>query len=348
MNILIFNLAIDSKDSALSFTTDWINEIAKNYENVFVITLRGDLKNISKNVKPFKLYKKNKNKLLAIIRFYVYLIKILANHKINRCFSHMNPLFLGLTLGLLKILKIKTILWYTHPSITLKLRIATFLTDKVVSASQFSFPIKTNKLIPIGHGIDSTRFIQSFENKQIKYISVVGRISEVKNIHLIIRAYSKLNHKKYKLVIIGDTITLEDNNYKEKLIKIIFKKNLQNLVEFKDSLNRDKLSKVYNDSLCLINATKFGSFDKVVLEAMICGTPTLSHNIAFKDLYIPYEKYCIFKYNDEIDLSEKLGKLIEIESKKLIKIKKTLYNNTITSHSLATINSRLESVFKII
>ena len=260
----------------------------------------------------------------------------------------MNPLFLGLTLGILKILKIKTILWYTHPAITLKLRIATFLADKVVSASQFSFPIKTNKLIPIGHGIDPTFFKQSFENKQIKYISVIGRISEVKNIDLIIRAYSKLNHKKYKLIIIGDTITREDINYKEKLIKIISKKNLQNLVEFKDSLNRDELSKVYNDSLCLINATKFGSFDKVVLEAMICGTPTLSHNIAFRDLYIPFEKYCIFKYNDEIDLSEKLNNLIEIEPEKLLKIKKTLYNNTIINHSLVSINSRLESVFKII
>ena len=60
MTILIFNLAIDSKDSALSFTTDWPNEIAKNHDNVFVITLRGDLKPISKNVKPFKLYKKIK------------------------------------------------------------------------------------------------------------------------------------------------------------------------------------------------------------------------------------------------------------------------------------------------
>ena len=348
MNILVFNLAIDSKDSALSFTTDWLNEIAKKYEKVFVITLRGDMKNISKNVKPFKLYNKGKNKPLAVIRFYYYLFMILSNHKISRCFSHMNPLFLGLTLGILKILKIKTILWYTHPAITLKLRIATFLTDKVVSASQFTFPIKTNKLIPIGHGIDPTFFNQSFENKQIKYISVVGRISEVKNIDLIIRAYSKLNHKKYKLIIIGDTITKEDINYKEKLIKIIFKKNLQNLVEFKDSLNRDELSKVYNDSLCLINATKFGSFDKVVLEAMICGTPTLSHNIAFKDLYSPFEKYCIFEYNNEIDLSEKLKKLIELDSKKLVNIKKTLYKNTITNHSLTTINSRLESIFRLI
>jgi glycosyltransferase involved in cell wall biosynthesis len=222
------------------------------------------------------------------------------------------------------------------------------LTDRVVSASQFSFPFKTNKLIPIGHGINSTLFNQSLENKKIKYISVVGRISLVKNIDLIIKAYSKLNHKKYKLVIIGDTVTKEDINYKKKLIKIISKKNLQNLVEFKKSLNRDELSKVYNDSLCLINATKFGSFDKVVLEAMICGTPALSHNIAFKDLYIPYEEYCIFKYNDEIDLSEKLNNFIEIESEKLLEIKKTLYNNTITNHSLTTINSRLESVFNMI
>ena len=183
-----------------------------------------------------------------MIRFYFYLSKILANHKINRCFSHMNPLFLALTFGILKILKIKTILWYTHPINTLKLKIATLFTDKVVSASKFSFPIKTNKLIPIGHGIDSTRFNQSFENKKIKYISVIGRISKVKNIDLIIRAYSKLSKKKYKLIIIGEAITREDIYYKEELINIISKSNLQKFVEFKESLNRDELSKVYNNS----------------------------------------------------------------------------------------------------
>lgn len=348
MNILVFNLAIDSKDSALSFTTDWLNEIAKKYETVFVITLRGDMKNTSKNVKTFKLYNEVKNKPLAIIRFYYYLFMILFNHKISRCFCHMNPLFLVLTFGILKILKIKTILWYTHPALTFKLLIATLITDKVVSASQFSFPIKTNKLIPIGHGIDSSRLNQSFENKNYKYISVVGRISEVKNIDLIIRAYSKLKKKKYKLIIIGDTITREDSNYKKELVKIISETNIQKFVEFKESLKRYELSKFYNNSFCLVSATKFGSFDKVVLEAMICGTITLSNNIAFKDLYSPFERYCIFEYNNEIDLTEKLKKLIELDPKKLSNIKKALYDNTITNHSLTTINSRLESIFRLI
>ena len=77
-------------------------------------------------------------------------------------------------------------------------------------------------------------------------MSVVGRISKVKNIDLIIRACSKLRKKKYKLIIIGEAITREDIAYKKELITIISKSNLQKFIEFKESLNRDELSKVYN------------------------------------------------------------------------------------------------------
>lgn len=342
MNILVFNLAIDSKDSALSFTTDWLNEIAKKYEKVFVITLRGDMKNISKNVKPFKLYNKGKNKPLAVIRFYYYLFMILFNHKICRCFSHMNPLFLGLTLGILKILKIKTILWYTHPAITLKLRIATFLTDKVVSASQFSFPIKTNKLIPIGHAIDTNLFSKGTFNKN--YISCVGRISEVKNIDILLHAFSKLN-TTLKLLIIGEPLTKKDEIYKNHLVSLVNKLNIKDRVIFKSSVKREKLEKIYNESIVHINLTSKGFLDKVALEAMSCGTISLSSNVGYSNVYGKYKDLLHFNYRDKVDLTKKISSLIEMDQYKREIIEKLIINNVREFHSLNTIGSRIDKVF---
>ena len=184
MNLIYFNLSTDIKDPSLSFTTNWLNKISKNYDNVFLITLKGDLQHLNPNIKAYKLYNQNSNKLIALFRFYNYLFRILSKHKIERCFSHMNPLFLSLTLGSLKILGIKTILWYTHPSVTLKLKLATYFSDRIITASKKSFPINTKKLTPVGHAIETSLFKKIDTNK--KYVSCVGRISKSKKIDVLI------------------------------------------------------------------------------------------------------------------------------------------------------------------
>ena len=39
MNLLIFNLRVDRHDTALGFTTDWINALAQHFDHVTVITM---------------------------------------------------------------------------------------------------------------------------------------------------------------------------------------------------------------------------------------------------------------------------------------------------------------------
>ena len=342
MNILVFNLAIDSKDSALSFTTHWLNEIAKKYDKVFVITLRGDMKNISKNVKPYKLYNKGKNRPLAVIRFYYYLFKILFNHKISRCFSHMNPLFLALTFGLLRFLKIKTILWYTHPSKSLKLKLATVFCNKVITASMNSFPIKTDKALSIGHAIETNLFAKLSLNKN--YISCVGRISEVKNIDILLHAFSKLN-TTLKLLIIGEPLTKKDEVYKNHLISLVNKLNIKEKVIFKSSVKREKLVKIYNESIVHVNLTSKGFLDKVALEAMSCGTISLSSNIGYSNVYGKYKDLLLFNFRDEVDLLKKISLLVEMDQYKREFIEELLINNVREYHSLDTIGDRIEKVY---
>ena len=49
--LLYLNLAIDSKDTSLGFTSSWINEISKMYVEVDVVTLRlGEVPNFPPNV----------------------------------------------------------------------------------------------------------------------------------------------------------------------------------------------------------------------------------------------------------------------------------------------------------
>ena len=111
---------MDINDPPLAFTSKWVEKISREYDKVFIITLKSsDNLKLSKNIEVYPLYAKSKNKLLTIFKFYKFLFKIIISNKIDRCFCHMNPLFLAMTFGILRVFRIKTILWYTHPSITL-------------------------------------------------------------------------------------------------------------------------------------------------------------------------------------------------------------------------------------
>lgn len=346
MKILIFNLSTDTNDSALSFTVNWVNSISTSYKQVYLITLKGNLKGLNPNVVAYRLYtNKNKNKIIVLLKFYFFLVLVLSK-KIDRCFCHMNPLFLSLTLGVLKLYNVKSILWYTHPSITLKLKFATFLSDKVLTASKKSFPLTTTKLIPIGHAIETSLF-ESLDLKK-KYISCVGRISRVKNIDVLIRSYAKLKSKGKKLLIIGDTITREDKKFKNELVHLINDLNLQNYIFLRQSVSRKNLVRIYNESFVHVNLTSEGFLDKVAIEAMACGTISLSSNSGYKNIYGEFDKKLLFKYRDENDLLNKLNFILNLDNQNRNRIEKTLRKNVVNYHSIDTIGSRIEKIFNSI
>ncbi|MDA7569928.1 glycosyltransferase family 4 protein [Flavobacteriaceae bacterium] len=345
MNLIYFNLSTDIKDPSLSFTTNWLNKISKNYDNVFLITLKGDLQHLNPNIKAYKLYNQNSNKLIALFRLYNYLFRILSKHKIERCFSHMNPLFLSLTLGSLKILGIKTILWYTHPSVTLKLKLATYFSDRIITASKKSFPINTKKLTPVGHAIETSLFKKIDTNK--KYVSCVGRISKSKNIDVLIKAFSLLKIDR-ELLIVGSSLTSDDILYKKNLIDLVSNLKIKNKVKFIDSVKRDRLINIYNESIVHVNLTSEGFLDKVALEAMSCGTISLSSNDGYGNVYGDFSDKLLFKYRNETDLSKKLEKILTMDKNERIMIESKLLKNVKKLHSIETIGKRINDVFETI
>lgn len=346
MNLLYFNLALDSNDTALGFTIDWVNTISKDYNKVFLITLKKKTYNVNSNVQVFSLYTDREIKFIAFVRFYYFLIKILIFNKIHRCFSHMNPLFILLTLGILRFKKIKTLLWYTHPNKTLKLKIACFFSDAIITASEYSFPIKSNKVHVIGHGVNSNLFNNKIKPNDLKYITYVGRISKIKNIHILIESFSSLNNPNYILMIVGDTITKEDINYKKELIKIVEKNKIQNKVIFKGPLNVEELKKIYSKTFIHINLTKRGSLDKVVIEAAMMGVISLVCNEGFRSIY--GNLYDEFSFDSTSSLLDKIRNTISLDDSYLKKIRNIIMNNAINEHSLDSMSARISNVYRFL
>ncbi len=328
VRLLIITQKVDINDDILGFFHRWIEEFAKKCEKVTVICLQLGEYNLPDNVKILSLGKEKsrfkiqdsrfKNKFKYTFRFWKYIWEERKNY--DKVFVHMNPEYVVLGGIPWELMRKKIYLWYTHKSVNLWLRLAVNLADKVFTASDKSFRLKSDKVVVTGHGIDTEKFSISnfqFSNKlktqNSKFtILTVGRITKSKNIDLLIEAGEILKKRgfDFEIKIAGGPVTGEDKIYFEKLKETVKEKKLENFISFVGPIPNKDIPEFYKkgDS-CLaggrvfINLSDTGSMDKAVLEAMASGLLVLTSNEAFKEI-LP-GKY--FVNNDARDVAERVA-----------------------------------------
>jgi hypothetical protein len=165
-NLLYLNLAVDDEDVSLGFANTWIKQFSNKFENVDIITLNKSNENIGTNnkVNIYGLLKgDNTSRISKFLLLRKTIKELTSTSSYDLCFSHMSPLLLLMT-KFYSLKKFPTILWYTHPkpkefSKKIILIMSLFFCDKVVTASNSSFPYKSNKLNVVGHAIDYEQFL---------------------------------------------------------------------------------------------------------------------------------------------------------------------------------------------
>lgn len=339
MRLLLFNLSVNTKNPALSFKIGWIKELSKKFSKIEVITLDKGEFILPTNVSVYNIDDFGSNKLSRTICLYAKFFFLIIRLRPNYCFSHMNPLFIAMSGAFLKIFGINTSLWYAHPSINTKLKIAGFFSDTIITSLKSSYPIKHSNCQVIGQAIDTKLFSNKPVNKsQVLPIIFVGRVSRSKRIDLLIENFKRLGNIQNQLHIYGPEITNDDQSYKLELLEIIEKLNLKGKVLFKGSVDRKSLPKIYSNSIMHINLTQKGFGDKVALESMSCSIPTIYANSDFNE-FIPTEisKHLYF----ENDLSEKIKALLALDESKRNEIGIKLHGIIEKNHSLSSLGDRL-------
>lgn len=106
----------------------------------------------------------------------------------------------------------------------------------------------------------------------------LGRINPIKNIHTIIKAIALFpnNYNDLKLVIVGDARLPYELEYKQTLITLVKKLNLENRVTFRGHLDNISKNNVLSSSKALILPSKSENFGNVVIEALAQGTPVIA------------------------------------------------------------------------
>ena len=175
------------------------------------------------------------------------------------------------------------------------------------------------------------------ENLTNKDFIILSRISQSKNIELVVDCFLNSKFKKNLITIVGDSVTSKDEEYKEFLVNRY--KNNDN-VFFKGKIPHDNLPAFISNYSFHINATPSGFYDKTVLETLSGGLFNFYSNTDYNKLFSDESiLFTNFKLND-LSLTKNLNSVYDLEEETLLKIIKLGQKNA-SNESIKTIFNRV-------
>jgi len=136
---------------------------------------------------------------------------------------------------------------------------------------------RTAEVLP--NTVDLNKFkpnktIYNQSEKKPEYL-FVGKLTERKNVEVIIRAISilikDLHNAKLDIVGVGPQ--------REYLNELVNKLNLGNNIKFHGKVDDDELLRLYNKNCAYVSASLWEGFGLPLLEAMACGKPVIASDI---------------------------------------------------------------------
>lgn len=160
------------------------------------------------------------------------------------------------------------------------------------------------KVIPYGVDTSKFEFVKKKDvNKPLRLI-YVGQISFRKGLHHLLKVVSKYDPNRVKLTVAGaytaDSIFVKEYGDKEN-------------IEFVGFITRDILAKKYQESDAFIFPTLGEGYGLVVLEALSCGVPVISSDLAGgNDAIIEGYNGYVFEAGNDDEMIEKIERLASL------------------------------------
>lgn len=344
MKLIVFNYESNS-NSRFSFALDWINELAKNVDKLYVISLRcGCYEETPFNVEIHCINQDKKNRIQTIFGIWKSVREIHQKDKtIDGYFIHMAHYFVPLVYPFAKFHGQKMLMWKAHKSVTPLVKVSEKLIDKIYTVSPASFRVDSKKVSYVGHGVDTVNkfLLKKIFKNEVKKIITVGRISKTKNIDLIVQAFIQIAREDIFLYIVGD---LNDDANKEYInyIRSLIPESLKQNIIFTGLINFSKLPELYNSMDLAINLSDTGSLDKAIIEPMAMGIPIITSNDSAKELFYHLKDKGVFLIE-----KEQLTKNLENVITNATNIdRNSLRNEIVQNHSLQNLAKKIVSEFK--
>ena len=319
MRRLIFlTQAVDPAHPALAATIPKIRALAARVDEVVVLAQSADGRDLPDNVEVRTFGAASRPGRL--VHFERELVRALPGDAVV---AHMIPVYVLLAAPLVRPRRIPLLLWYTHWKATAQLRAAERLATAIVSVDARSFPLKSAKVRPIGHGIDVSEFActQRTARPGLRAL-VLGRYSPAKGIETILRAAREV--EGLHLELHGAALNELERRHREELARLG--------VPLADAVPRAEVPALFARSDVLVNNMKAGAPDKVVYEAAAACLPVIASNPVFDDLFAGYPLF--FDRDSPESLAERLGWFAALGTDERAEIGRTLRERVAKRHSV--------------
>lgn len=290
MHLLIVTQKVDQEDENLGAFYYWFERLSREFDEVTVIASYVGKTDFAPHVTLYSLGKeKNTSRFFRIKTFF----ELFSYHyaSCDAVFFHQIPEFVIAAAPFLLSLKKRSVLWYAHKSVTLRLKIAEKLVDFIATSSPEGFRLPSKKVIYTGQAINTDLFMPrppdgARAEKKFKLITV-GRISPIKNYEQIINACAVGAHiwpDEWSLSIVGGPLLPRDYSYLESLKHLIAEKNLSSHINFLGPAGYSRIPALLQNHDIFVNVSGTGSLDKAVFEAMSVGISVLTANEAYRSV----------------------------------------------------------------
>jgi glycosyltransferase involved in cell wall biosynthesis len=242
------------------------------------------------------------------LRFEAALAAELGGLRGGAIVAHMCPIYAVLAAPLARPLRIPVVLWYTHWRASRLLRLAERASSAVVSVDRRSFPLESDKVRAIGHGIDLAEFscAPPTPDGPLRLLAL-GRYSPAKGLEIVLRALREVEDAR--LVVHGPALTPEEREHRARLEALVRELGLEDRVRLEGPVPRADVPRLLARSHALVNNMRAGAPDKVVYEAAASCVPVLASNPVFDELLEPELR---FAREDASELAERLRRLAEL------------------------------------
>lgn len=313
-SLLIICQKVDDTDDLLGFFVSWLEEFSHHYSKVSVITLGTGHYDLPANVRVYSLGKESgKSKLHQAIRFKLLMLRLTGTH--DAVFCHMSPIFAIAAWPFTFFFRKRLILWYLHRRLTLRLRLALALCDRLVTADSESLTIKSSKISSVGHGIDIDRFStmrdwDAAKRRPLRILSV-GRLSPIKGYEVLIRAVSlsKIYPENSEVRIVGKPVMAGDIKYAQGLRELTNGLGLVNKIDFFGFVPYLEMPKHYSWADVIVGCTPPGGLDKAILEGMAAGCIPITSNTVMKPYLAGYASDLLFSHGNSEELASRIDAL---------------------------------------
>ncbi|MEK7468108.1 MAG: glycosyltransferase [Planctomycetota bacterium] len=271
MKVLMMTQAVDPQDGLLGFVPLWLRALALRVEKLYVLAGRVVPCDLPANVEVCSLGKeKGTRRFGRLVRFYTGLREAVARHKVDVIFAHMNPEYV---IAAAPVTRVPCVLWYSHHTLTRRLRIAVRLSRLVVASAPEFFPMKTPKLRITGQGVDLERFTTAPPRNGFRLFSV-GRLAPVKNHDVIIEACAIMKKRFPDL-----HLTLAGEGPRREALERLAKERGVAMTLL-GSVPFPEIPRLCHESDLFVSASET-ALDKAILEAMAAGRPAVACAPAF-------------------------------------------------------------------